>query len=69
MDKLPRETKGNAIDSDYIEKVNQEGEIGYDLSQLARDAVEVGSCPTVHEHRPTLMRRPALDQTMPSLCR
>jgi hypothetical protein len=34
VDKLLRDTKGNAIDGDYIEKVNQEGEIGYDLDNL-----------------------------------
>jgi hypothetical protein len=34
VDKLLRDTKGNAIDDDYIEKVNQEGEIGYDLDNL-----------------------------------
>jgi hypothetical protein len=35
VDELLHDTHGNPIDSDYIDKVSYEAEIGYDLGDLA----------------------------------
>ena len=53
VDDLLHDAQGNSIDSDYIDKVNHEAEMGYDLDSLAPARVgrpslsEAGDSPQV----------------------
>ncbi len=64
-DELLYDSKGNPIDSDYIEKVNYEAEIGYDLADLAPARIgrpslsEAGDSPQVRFRLPAATRAEA----------
>lgn len=64
-DELLHDSKGNPIDSDYIDKVNREAEIGYALDDLAPARVgrpslsEAGDSPQIRFRLPAATRAEA----------
>lgn len=65
VDDLLHDAQGNPIDSDYIDKVNYEAEVGYDLASLAparagRPSLsEAGDSPQVRFRLPAATRAEA----------
>jgi hypothetical protein len=64
-DDLLHDSRGNLIDSDYIDKVNHEAEVGYDLDDLAPARIgrpslsEAGDSPQVRFRLPAATRAEA----------